>query len=246
MNAQAPIARIARACGLLLAATLAVPALATAAPTVNADLPCYFPGQPIGLSGAGYTPAGDVGLLFQLSGPHGNNMVAPKDPLKADAAGGISARLPAPSLASDNDLRENVVMTANDMAQIGPNGPIGLPEDSFAAAHFLLTAADVSVGPWLNGHADPRALTTFKVVGWEPFRKVYAHYFLNGKRLKTVLIGSVGGPCGDLTRKLRQFPFRPVPAGRYRIRFTGTSFYDPQGFWIGYREVVVAKSKAVR
>jgi hypothetical protein len=28
-------------------------------------------------------------------------------------------------------------------------------------------------------------------------------------------------------------PFRPVP-GRYRIRFTGHPFYDPQGFWIGY------------
>ena len=45
---------------------------------------------------------------------------------------------------------------------------------------------------------------------------------------------------------MRQFPFRPVPAGRYRIRFTGTPFYDPQGFWIGYREVVVPKAKAVR
>ena len=64
MNAQAPIARAARACGLLLTAALAVPALATAAPTVTADLPCYSPGQPIGLSGAGYTPAGDVGLIF--------------------------------------------------------------------------------------------------------------------------------------------------------------------------------------
>ena len=63
---------------------------------------------------------------------------------------------------------------------------------------------------------------------------------------KTVLVGSVRGPCGDLTKSMRQFPFRPVPAGRYRIRFTGTPFYDPQGFWIGYREVVVPKAKAVR
>jgi hypothetical protein len=247
MKAQAPhISRALRACGLLLTTALAVPALATAAPTVNADLRCYSPGQRISLNGAGYTPAGDVSLLFQLSGTHGSNMVALKDPLKADAAGGISAELSAPPLASDNDLRENVVMTANDLAHIGPNGPIGLPEETFAAAHFVLSAADVLVGPWLNGHADPRALTTFKVVGWEPYRKVYAHYFLNGKRIKTVQIGAVSGPCGDLTKKVRQFPFRPVPAGRYRIRFTGTAFYDPQGFWVGYREVVVPKAKAVR
>jgi hypothetical protein len=246
MNAQAPIARAARACGLLLTATLVVPALATAAPTVNADLPCYSPGQPIGLSGAGYTPGGDVGLLFQLSGAHGNNMVAPKDPLKADAAGGIGVRLPAPDLASDNDLRENVTLSANDLARMGPNGPLGPPEESFAATSFVLSAVDVLVSPWLRGNANPRALTTFKVVGWAPYRKVYAHYLLKGKLIKTVQIGSVSGSCGDLTKKVRQFPFRPVPAGRYRVRFTGTSFYDPQGFWIGYREVVVAKSKAVR
>ena len=53
-------------------------------------------------------------------------------------------------------------------------------------------------------------------------------------------LGAVSGPCGDMTKKVRQFPFRPVPAGRYRIRFTGTSFYDPQGFWIGYRDVMDA------
>ena len=246
MNAQAPIARGARACGLLLTAALAVPALAAATPTVNTDLPCYTPGQPIGLSGAGYTPAGDVGLIFQLSGAHGSNMVAPKTPLKADAAGGIATRLPAPALASDNDLRETATLTANDQARLGPTGPIGPPEESFATTQFLLSGVDVLVGPWLTGHASPRALTTFKVIGWEPFRRVYAHYFLNGKRIKTVSIGAVSGPCGDMTKKIRQFPFRPVPAGRYRIRFTGTSFYDPQGFWIGYRDVVVTKAKAVR
>ena len=246
MKALAPIARAARAGGLLLTTALAVPALAAAAPTVNADLPCYSPGQPIGLGGAGYTPAGDVAVLYQLSGAHGSNIVAAAESVKADAAGGISARLRAPQLASDNDLRENVTLTANDLARMGPSGPIGPPEETLAATQFVLSAVDVLVGPWLTGHANPRALTTFRVIGFEPYRKVYAHYFLNGKRIKTVAIGSVSGPCGDLTKKVRQFPFRPVPAGRYRIRFTGTSFYDPQGFWIGYREVVVTKAKAVR
>jgi hypothetical protein len=229
-----------------MTAALAAPALASAAPTVGTDLPCYSPGMPIALGGAGYTPGGDVGLIFQLSGAHGNNLVAPKDPLKADAAGGISARLPAPQLASDNDLRETVTLTANDQTRLGQTAPPLPPEETFGVTQFQLSAVDVLVRPWLNGHVNPRALTTFKVVGWAPFRKVYAHYLLNGKRFKTVLIGSVSGPCGDLTKKVRQFPFRPVPAGRYRIRFTGTSFYDPQGFWVGYREVVVPKAKAVR
>ena len=241
-----PITRAARACGLLLTAALAAPALASAAPTVGTDLPCYSPGQAIAVSGAGYTPAGDVGVMFQLAGTRGNNIVAAQDPLKADAAGGISTRLPAPQLASDNDLRETVTLTANDQTRLGQTAPSLPPEETFGVTQFQLSAVDVVVRPWFSGRANPRALATFKVVGWEPFRKVYAHYLLNGKRIKTVLVGSVSGPCGDLTKKLRQFPFRPVPAGRYRIRFTGTPFYDPQGFWIGYREVVVPKAKAVR
>jgi len=246
MKAHAPIARAARACGLLLTAALAAPALATAAPTVGTDLPCYSTGQPIGLGGAGYTPGGDVGVMFALRGAHGNNIVVAKNPLKADAAGGIHGSLAAPRLASDTDLRENVTLTANDQARIGPTGPIGPPEETFATTQFTLSAVDVLVLPWLVGHVNPRALTTFRVMGWEPYRTVYAHYFLNGKRIKTVVIGSVSGPCGDMTKKVRQFPFRPVPAGRYRIRFTGTPVYDPQGFWIGYRDLVVPKAKAVR
>ena len=240
-----PITKAARACGLLLTAALAAPALVAAAPTVAADLPCYTPGQPIKLGGAGYTPGGDVTLFMQLSGRRGNNLVMPKDPLKADAAGGIATSLAAPQLASDSDLRETVTVTANDQARLAQDPPLP-PEETFGVTQFQLSAADVMVRPWFGGRADPRALATFKIVGWEPFHKVYAHYLLNGKRLKTVLVGSVSGPCGDLTKKLRQFPFRPVPAGRYRIRFTGTPFYDPQGFWIGYREVVVPKAKAVR
>jgi hypothetical protein len=219
---------------LIAAAALAAPATAVAAPTIKADLPCYYPGQPIALSGAGYTPGGDVGLSFQLAGARGNNTVASKDPLKADAAGGIGASLPAPDLASDSDLRETVTVTATDPANV------------FGTTQFLLTAVGVRVAPWFGGRGNPRALTTFKVVGWEPLRKIYAHYFLKGRRLKTVEIGSVSGPCGDLTKKLRQFPFRPVPAGRYTIRFSGSRVFDPEGFWIGYRDVVVPRPKAVR
>jgi hypothetical protein len=235
-----------KAQALVAAAALALPATAGAAPTLKADLPCYSPGQRIAVNGAGYTPGGDVGLIFQLSGTRGHNIVAPKDPLKADAAGGISTMVAAPDLASDNDMRETVNLTANDQAKFGPQGPIGPPEESFAETQFLLTNIGVRVTPWWSGRANPRALTTFKVMGWEPYRKVYAHYFLNRKRLKTVEIGSVSGPCGDLSKALRQFPFRPVPAGRYTIRFSPTRAFDPQGFYVYYSDVVVTKAKAVR
>jgi hypothetical protein len=235
-----------KAQALIVAAALATPASAAALPTVKADLPCYSAGQPVRLTGAGYTPGGQVGLLFQLAGAHGNNFVAPRDPLTADPAGAISTALAAPDLASDNDLRETVTLTANDMAKLGPTGPIGPPEESFASTQFLLTDVSVRASAWYGGRANPRALTTFKVYGWEPLHKVYAHYFLNGKRLKTVELGSVTGACGDLRRTIRQFPFRPVPAGSYTIRFSPTRVFDPEGFYIYYRDVVVSKAKAVR
>jgi hypothetical protein len=222
-----------KAHALIAAAALAAPATAAAAPTITADLPCYYPGQPIALSGAGYTAGGSVGLSVRLAGPRGNNTIA-QNPLAADPAGGISGKLPAPDLASDSDLRETVTLTASD------------PSATSATAQFQLTAVGVLVTPWFSGRANPRALTTFRTIGWEPLRRVYAHYFLKGKRLKTVEIGAVSGPCGDLTRKLRQFPFRPVPAGRYTIRFSGSRFFDPQGFYVFYRDVVVPKSKAVK
>jgi hypothetical protein len=246
MNALAPpISMAARVCGLVLTAALAAPALAAAAPTVKADLACYPAGRPIPLSGTGYTAGGDVSVFVSLSGKHGSKLLFLRDPLKATAAGAISTQLPGLDLASDNDLRETVTVTANDQALMG-QVPALPAEETFGMTQFQLSAVDVIVSPWMLGHVNPRALTTMKVVGWAPFHKVYAHYLLNGKRVKTVLIGSVSGPCGELTKKVRQFPFRPVPAGSYRIRFSPKQVYDPDGFWIGYRDIVVPKAKAVR
>jgi hypothetical protein len=222
-----------KAQALVAAAALALPAAAHAAPTIQADLPCYSPGQPMALTGTGFAPGTDVSLMMQLAGARGHNFVAPKDPLHADVLGGITGRLAAPDLASDNDSRETVTLTANDATGV-------------ATTQFLLTNVDVRVIPWFSGRANPRALTTFRIIGWQPYRKVYAHYFLNRKRLKTVELGSVSGPCGDLTKKMRQFPFRPVPAGRYTIRFTGTRFFDPDGWYYYYNDVVVPRAKAVR
>ena len=139
-----------------------------------------------------------------------------------------------------------MTLTANDQARIGPTGPHRAAAGELRGDAVPLSAVDVLVLPWLIGHVNPRALTTFRVIGWEPFRRVYAHYFLNGKRIKTVEIGSVSGPCGDMTKKVRQFPSGRCPPGATGSASPARTFYDPQGFWIGYRDVVVAKAKAVR
>jgi serine/threonine protein kinase len=69
--------------------------------------------------------------------------------------------------------------------------------------------------------------------------------------LKVIAAGLLGDPRVR-ERFLREsraaaaIPFRPVPAGRYKVRFSGTRLFDPQDFWIGYRNVMVAKTKAVQ
>jgi hypothetical protein len=75
---------------------------------------------------------------------------------------------------------------------------------------------------------------------------LYAHYFLKGKLKKTVRIGALTGDCGNLTKKMKQFPFRPVPAGDYRIDFDTSRAYLRNAEGIRYPHVKVPASKAVR
>jgi hypothetical protein len=55
---------------------------------------------------------------------------------------------------------------------------------------------------------------------------LYAHYYRGGKRIKDVKIGALRGDCGDLRKRVKQFPFRNVRPGRWTVYFTGTRKYD--------------------
>ena len=74
--------------------------------------------------------------------------------------------------------------------------------------------------------------------GYEPATKLWAHYVLKGKRVKTVEIGALKGPCGDLKKTIRQFPFRPVARGTYSIYFQGSRTLD-KSLGTPYRRVRV-------
>jgi hypothetical protein len=68
---------------------------------------------------------------------------------------------------------------------------------------------------------------------------------LKGKRVKSVLIGNLTAPCGDLIKHIREFPFRPVPPGNYTVYFTGSQQLDKHSGG-AYRNVIVSKAKAIR
>src|SRR4051812_39474524 len=74
--------------GCTALAALASPALAGAAPTVRVDRPCYVEGQPVRVTGSGYTPNGDVSLFFTEQGPGNRTRLSPIG-TKADGAGNI-------------------------------------------------------------------------------------------------------------------------------------------------------------
>jgi hypothetical protein len=231
---------------LVLAATAAatLPATASATPTLHADRACYTEQQPIMLSGAGYTPGGPIRFLGNFSGNAGNADAVPLGaPITADPAGGLSFRLPAPALSSNRDVTETLTISANDQTKQAVQPPLP-PSEQAAGVQVTLSLWAVGVRAWAGGRGDPKASSDFLGVGWEPFRRIYAHYFLGGKRVRSIRIGAVSGPCGNLAKRIRQFPFRPVRAGDWTVYFSPTQIFDRRGAWIRYR-VVVPRSKAL-
>jgi hypothetical protein len=211
----------------LLAAAASTAPAAHAAPTLQFDKPCYTPGEDMTLTGGGYTPGGHVNFIFQLQGKYGNNMLASRSPAFADASGAIRQVFGAPDLASSDDTGEQLITTANDETRLAPDAPPMPPEETFAAATTKLSMFDVFVPAWeQGGRVDARGKTRIYAYGYEPATKLWAHYVLRGKRVKTVLVGPLTGPCGDLTKTIRQFPFTPVRAGTYSIYFQGSRFLD--------------------
>jgi hypothetical protein len=222
-------------------ALLALPGAAAADPTLSVDRPCYTPGETIRTTGGGYTPASQVGMSLSVLSRGGTKVYWLRDPLTADDGGNISVSLRAPQLSLDEDTVEDVGLAAFEQ----PADQSGPPP--FGSATFKLSTFDMVVGPWVRYNVDPKKVTTFRAYGFEGLAPVlYAHYFLRGKLKKTVRIGALTGACGNLSKKMKQFPFRPVPAGDWRIDFDTSRAYSPQADGIRYRHVKVPASKAVR
>ena len=225
-------------------ALLALPGAAAADPTLSVDRPCYTPGQAINATGAGYTPGGNVQMAVSVLSPHGDKFYFRPDPLVADPNGNISDRLAAPDLASNDEALEDAALVANDQQKVDQGLP---PDEAVGVAPFKLSIFDVFVDPWDRHQVDPRKLTTVRAFGFEGLGPVlYAHYLLHGKLKKTVRMGALKGDCGNLTKKMKQFPFRPVPAGNYRIGFDTSRAYSPRAVGIYYAHVKVPAPKAVR
>jgi hypothetical protein len=227
-----PTKHIALTTALLAGA--ATPALAGGEQAIHVDKPCYVEGQAQRITGGGYPPNDRVQVDYREFGPNGGDEFGTS--LDADGAGNIAARMKTPDLGSNDDTQETVELTAVS------------GDDQGASIRFKASILDAYVGPWESHKGNPRKRTTFYGYGFgaNGGKKLYAHYVLRGKLRKTVAIGKVHGVCGDVTKKARQFPFRPVPAGSYNIKLDASTRWPNNSEGYTYKQVKVSKKRAVR
>ncbi len=201
---------VAAACTIAVVAAGAPSALA--APTLRTDASCYVSGQPIRFTGEGYTAGGEVRLELTTRSGSGSYDATAGEPTPVDGTGRIDERgFQAPSLAGEEDLRGEVVFTARDLARVEGNAPV---QETFATTTVQLSAFAVTLqAPRIN----PRGRWTLRAYGFIGSKRLWAHYVHKNRRRARVALGAVRGPCGELTRRMRQFPQKTVAPGTWDV-----------------------------
>jgi hypothetical protein len=210
--------RIARTAAAAVAAALTAavgPPAAHAKPTLAVDQRCYAPGDVMDVSGAGYTPGGTVNLSFTGAGVGLNE-------LQADLTGGLRAGFDVrpedlEAFLSPDEVRREIVLAAVDAAQAQAD-----PAAATASVTFLLTRFGVASNQD-DQAMQPRRRLALQVAGFttEEGRRLYLHYVRGERRVATVSLGRLTGPCGTLRKTLpRAFPMRRVQAGTWRLAFS--------------------------
>ena len=122
---------------IAVAATAAAAAPAQAQvpqPTLALDRGCYAEEQEMRLTGAGYTPGGQVDLVFATTVPRGGYTT------DADAAGALNDVVTvgsADQLLDPHEDRETIFLSANDRARIDADQQP--PESQFGFTQFTFT-----------------------------------------------------------------------------------------------------------
>jgi len=224
----------------LAAAACAAAALtASAAPTLTVDHPCYSPGDAMRLEGTGYTPSGAVSLNFT-----GANTGVVET--AADLTGGLHSEVKVTDALVERYLRDDEVIHEMTVASIDRTkqgqGPL---EEAVGATAFMLSRWGVSVSQDLQEFQPARRVSFFAVgfTGAEN-RTLYLHYLQAGRRVATVALGRLRGPCGTLDKTLaRAFPMRRVKAGRWRLVFNLSPTRIGQSYGL-YSDITVRRRDA--
>jgi len=212
---------------LVAAVAVSIPAAASAqrGPTLAFDQPCYSPGDRMGFDGAGYTPGGEVNMIFssfvkEQFGQYDTH---------ADPTGAIDgglATLDPDDWLGENDWSARIGVAASDRTRVEAGAPA---DQQFGATVFTLSRFDVQVEQ-PNGRA-PKARKPMRVTAagftYARGRMLYVHYRRARRTMKTLKLGRLGGDCGDRTRTLPRALPRGLRPGRYELVFNASK-RDPQ------------------
>ncbi len=196
-------------------AAAATPAAAQAA-TLTLDKPCVRPEQPVGFNGAGFAP-GAMGSLTD----NGNFV----DTVNFDAAGGAALQFGAPGVGDTH--RESHTLSLTDGA------------GATATAAYQVTDLRGSVAPKTGTAAKKVAYSVAGFVNGVG-QTLYAHYTYAGNQArhvhkKTVALGRLSGPCGDLktAKRFANVPVKKARKGVWVIQLdTSKTFKYQQGDYV--------------
>ncbi len=203
----------------ILAACLIAPASASAQyVALEADRPCYAPGETVSLTGYGFTPDGDVGL--SAGGMQLGFGIADYDGLFRATM--RAPRLPFPQVG----LR----FTATDQTY----------RLNRASAEIQLTSHGVRVTPTTGDPTHPRRI---RARGFFGGRALYAHV-RRGDRVRSLRVGRLTGACRRIDATRRLFPPGADP-GAYKLDFdTNRRFLGEADRQISYAVKVAAAGGA--
>jgi hypothetical protein len=166
--------------------------------------------MPATMTGANYTPGGEVNVLFSTLPLDVRGMFS----TVADAAGALSAQVTFPAegdFLREGEDRETVFVSASDVTRMQANQQP--PESQFAATELTFTRwAGYSPGRYVPGRR-----VAVEAYGWA-FAAGETAWLLFRKGSRTaasVKLGQLDAVCGDLKARVR-VPAR-LEAGRYRV-----------------------------
>lgn len=189
-------------------------------PTVTSTRPCVSAAVGHELTGAGWTPGGEVRLRGRYVFA-GESSEAFDETVRVDGTGRFTFTASVPG---GEAITVRTEVAAEDLARTAAGMP---PEQRTAATRYEATFFGVFYRPWnTDGPATgrPGRVARLEAMGWlGPQRStdtLYAHYFRRGgDRWRTVRVGRLRGACGSLKVRFREFPWRNVRSGTYTIRF---------------------------